>query len=68
MMLSTTNYVARQFGIRAGQPGYVGKELARQLGGLELKIIPTNFERYQELGGQVRKILATYDERFEGWG
>ena len=57
MMLSTTNYLARKFGIRAGQPGFIGIALAKELGNVELKIVPTNYQFYQQISGQVQNIL-----------
>lgn len=68
MMLSTSNYEARKLGIRAGQPGFVGRQLARELGQVELKIVPTNFELYMRLAGDVRAVLKTYDATFEPVG
>lgn len=68
MMLSTTNYEARKYGIRAGQPGFVGKQLARELGNTTLKIVPTNFELYMQIAEDVRSILKTYDPDFDPLG
>ena len=67
-MLSTSNYEARKLGIRAGQPGFVGRQLARELGNVELKIVPTNFELYMRLATEVRAVLKTYDPTFEPIG
>ena len=78
MMLSTSNYIARKYGVRAGkgyngrskanrlkfkvwtwqgpkipekgQPGFIGKKLCSELGNVQLKIVPTNYELYKEIG------------------
>ena len=41
-MLSTSNYIARQFGVRAAMPGFIARELCPNL-----IIIPCHFSRYQ---------------------
>ena len=33
-----------------GQPGFIAKKLCSELGNVQLKIVPTNFELYRELG------------------
>ena len=58
-MLSTSNYLARKFGVRAGMPGFIGKKLCP-----ELVIIPTNFPKYNEVAAVVRGIFADYDPNF----
>ncbi|TMW68699.1 hypothetical protein Poli38472_006167 [Pythium oligandrum] len=58
-MLSTTNYEARKFGVRAAMPGFIGKELCP-----ELIIVPTNFKKYTTISQQVRAIVADYDPNF----
>ncbi|CAE1249588.1 POLK [Acanthosepion pharaonis] len=40
-MLSTSNYVARRFGVRAAMPGFIAKKLCPQL-----VIIPPDFKKY----------------------
>ena len=54
MMLSTSNYIARKYRVRAGQRRFIGKKLCSELGNLELKIVPTNFPLYQELGKNLK--------------
>ncbi|XP_048360039.1 DNA polymerase kappa isoform X2 [Sphaerodactylus townsendi] len=54
-MLSTSNYHARRFGVRAAMPGFIAKKLCPHL-----TIVPLNFKKYQE----VREILAEYDPHF----
>ena len=33
-----------------GQPGFIGKKLCSELGNVQLKIVPTNYELYKEIG------------------
>ncbi|CAH8494795.1 unnamed protein product [Heterobilharzia americana] len=54
-MLSTSNYIARRFGVRAGLPGFLGKKLCPQL-----KIIPCDFVKYTTTSRVVRSILMEY--------
>nr|CAH8838682.1 unnamed protein product [Trichobilharzia regenti] len=54
-MLSTSNYIARRYGVRAGLPGFLGKKLCPQL-----KIIPCDFAKYIATSRVVRGILMEY--------
>ncbi|NWQ97323.1 POLK polymerase, partial [Burhinus bistriatus] len=58
-MLSTSNYHARRFGVRAAMPGFIAKKLCPHL-----TIVPLNFEKYGQVSKEVRKILAEYDPNF----
>ncbi|XP_027719155.1 DNA polymerase kappa [Vombatus ursinus] len=58
-MLSTSNYHARRFGVRAAMPGFIAKRLCPQL-----TIVSPNFDKYQEVSKEVREILADYDPNF----
>ena len=33
-----------------GQPGFIAKKLCSELGNVQLRIVPTNFDLYKELG------------------
>ncbi|XP_041464447.1 DNA polymerase kappa-like [Lytechinus variegatus] len=58
-MLSTSNYKARRFGVRAAMPGFIAKKLCP-----ELVLVPSHFDKYQAVSTQVREILAEYDPNF----
>ena len=58
-MLSTSNYHARKFGVRAGMPGFIAKKLCP-----ELTIIPTDFDKYREIAAVVRGIFEQYDQNY----
>ncbi|XP_072462466.1 DNA polymerase kappa isoform X2 [Notamacropus eugenii] len=58
-MLSTSNYHARRFGVRAAMPGFIAKRLCP-----ELTIVSPNFDKYREVSKEVREILADYDPNF----
>ncbi|NWV22002.1 POLK polymerase, partial [Origma solitaria] len=62
-MLSTSNYHARRFGVRAAMPGFIAKRLCPHL-----TIVPLNFEKYGKVSKEVRKILAEYDPNFMPMG
>ncbi|GMR42201.1 hypothetical protein PMAYCL1PPCAC_12396, partial [Pristionchus mayeri] len=55
-MLSTSNYAARQFGVRAGMPGFIGIRLCPLL-----EIVPLNFEKYTKESRVLSSILSEYD-------
>lgn len=57
-MLSTSNYQARRFGVRAAMPGFIARKLCPQL-----KIIPCNFEKYISASNTVKNILKSYDDQ-----
>lgn len=59
-VLTTCNYLARQFGCRSGMAGFVADKLCP-----ELLHVPLNFEKYTAKAKEVRKVLAQYDPRFE---
>ncbi|XP_072244168.1 DNA polymerase kappa [Leuresthes tenuis] len=59
-MLSTSNYHARKFGVRAAMPGFIAKKLCPNL-----VIVPTNFDKYRAVSGEIREIFADYDPHFQ---
>uniref|UniRef100_A0A4W5L251 DNA polymerase kappa n=1 Tax=Hucho hucho TaxID=62062 RepID=A0A4W5L251_9TELE len=58
-MLTTSNYHARKFGVRAAMPGFIAKKLCPNL-----VIVPTNFDKYREVSAEIREIFADYDPHF----
>ncbi|CAN8004923.1 unnamed protein product [Ixodes hexagonus] len=58
-MLSTSNYEARKYGVRAAMPGFIGKKLCPSL-----LIVRPNFDKYSSVSAQVRKVMSRYDEDF----
>ena len=59
MMISTANYVARQFGVRSAMPGFIAKKLCPQL-----VFVSCNFEKYEVVSNQIRGIIGEYDPHF----
>ncbi|KNC50660.1 POLK protein [Thecamonas trahens ATCC 50062] len=59
-MISTSNYVARQYGVRAAMPGYIGKALCP-----ELILVKSHFDKYKAAAATIRGILAEYDEHVQ---
>ena len=55
-MVSTSNYIARKFGVRAAMPGFIAKKLCPGL----LLIKPNGF-KYREASSEVFGILEQYD-------
>ena len=53
---STSNYLARRYGVRAAMPGFIAKKLCP-----DLIIVPASFDKYREVSQQVRNILTQYD-------
>ncbi|XP_037087770.1 DNA polymerase kappa-like [Pollicipes pollicipes] len=58
-MLSTSNYAARRFGVRAAMPGFIGRKLCPHL-----VIVPCNFDKYRAASERVQQVLARYDPNF----
>ncbi|XP_028851589.1 DNA polymerase kappa isoform X2 [Denticeps clupeoides] len=58
-MLSTSNYHARRFGVRAAMPGFIAKKLCPNL-----VIVPLNFDKYKAVSSQVREVFSDYDQNF----
>uniref|UniRef100_T1IUC3 DNA polymerase kappa n=1 Tax=Strigamia maritima TaxID=126957 RepID=T1IUC3_STRMM len=58
-MLSTSNYLARRFGVRAAMPGFIAMKLCP-----ELIIVPPNFAEYQRVSKQVQSVFDVYDPHF----
>lgn len=59
-VLTTCNYVARQFGCRSGMASFVAKKLCPQL-----VLIKQNYHKYSAKAQEVRAVLVNYDPRFE---
>lgn len=59
-MLSTSNYHARKYGVRAAMPGFIAKKLCPNL-----IIVPTNFDKYRAVSNEIREIFADYDPHFQ---
>ncbi|CAI5444792.1 unnamed protein product [Caenorhabditis angaria] len=55
-MLSTSNYIARRFGVRAAMPGFIARKLCPNL-----KIVPVNYEKYSKISHKIADIFAEYD-------
>nr|XP_046206962.1 DNA polymerase kappa-like isoform X3 [Oncorhynchus gorbuscha] len=58
-MLTTSNYHARKFGVRAAMPGFIAKKLCPNL-----VIVPTDFDKYRAVSAEVQEIFADYDPHF----
>jgi DNA polymerase kappa len=62
-MISTANYVARQYGVRSAMPGFIGKKLCP-----ELVFVPYEFSKYKEASRIFKAILEEYDPEYESMG
>jgi DNA polymerase kappa len=62
-MITTSNYAARRYGVRAAMPGYIGAALVNQLSKGREKLIfcPMNMDLYKEKSLLVRYVLNEYD-------
>lgn len=61
-MISTTNYIARKFGVRAAMPGFIGKKLCP-----DLVFVKPNFDKYTAVAQDFRAVFAEYDPNFKAW-
>ncbi|KAL7699582.1 DNA polymerase kappa [Lotmaria passim] len=62
-MLSTTNYVARQYGVRSGMPGFIGLRLCP-----DLLIVPTDFPACRVESQKFKAVVRSYDPSAHGLG
>ncbi|KHN30436.1 DNA polymerase kappa [Glycine soja] len=58
-MISTANYEARKFGVRAAMPGFIARKLCP-----ELIFVPTDFNKYNYYSDLTRKVFRRYDPNF----
>lgn len=63
-MISTSNYKARRYGVRAAMPGFIGQVLVKELsGGSEcLTFVKSDFKLYHSKSAEVKAILQEYDK------
>ena len=62
-MISTSNYIARKYGVRSAMPGFIALKLCPQL-----KFVEPHFHRYKEESQKVMTILEEYDPEIESMG
>ena len=53
-MICTANYVARKFGVRSAMPGFIGKQLCK-----ELVFVKPDFSKYKAAAGKCECGLST---------
>ncbi|MBA0682931.1 hypothetical protein Goari_024616, partial [Gossypium aridum] len=58
-MISTANYEARKFGVRAAMPGFIAHKLCP-----DLIFVPTDFKKYTYYSDLTRKVFWDYDPNF----
>ena len=58
-MISTSNYAARRFGVRAAMPGFIARRLCP-----ELVLVEPNFAKYVAAAEQTRQVFALFDADF----
>ncbi|CAM9271352.1 unnamed protein product, partial [Choristocarpus tenellus] len=61
-MISTTNYVARKYGVRSAMPGFIGKKLCP-----ELVFVKPDFDKYTKVAEQIRSIFRDYDPHMQSY-
>ncbi len=54
-VVTTCNYVAREFGVKSAMPGFQARQLCP-----ELVFLPVRFDLYREASARVREILHRY--------
>lgn len=56
-MISTANYVARKFGVRAAMPGFIAVKLCP-----DLIFVHSSFGKYAEVSKEVEAVILEFDE------
>ena len=59
-MIMTTNYIARNYGIRSGVPGFIGKKLCPNL-----IFMRPDYTKYRKASDEIQAILKEYDPDLE---
>ena len=62
-MISTSNYIARKYGVRSAMPGFIAVKLCPQL-----KLVEPHFYRYKEESMKIMELLEEYDICIESMG
>lgn len=64
-MISTSNYKARQFGVRSGMAGWIGDKLVEELSGGKQKLVhvKSNYELYQHKSQLAKTVIRQFDPR-----
>jgi DNA polymerase kappa len=62
-MISTSNYIARRYGVRSAMAGFIGDKLVHELSGGTQKLIHvrSNYELYRQKSLIVKNVLREYD-------
>ena len=63
--VTTANYIARKYGVKAGIPIIRAK---RKLKDLDAAFLPANFELYERVSENIMSILRGYADKFEQMG
>ncbi|GMH03094.1 hypothetical protein Nepgr_004933 [Nepenthes gracilis] len=58
-MISTANYEARRYGVRAAMPGFIARKLCP-----ELIFVPVDFLKYTRYSTLTREVFQVYDPNF----
>ena len=62
-VISTSNYVARKFGVRSAMPEFIAKQLCP-----DLIIVKSNMQKYRDTSRLFKQVLIAYDSRMESMG
>jgi len=66
-LISTSNYLARKYGVRSAMAGYIGDALVKELsdGKEELVHVSSNFDLYKTKSTEVKQVLREYDPKLK---
>lgn len=62
-MITTTNYIARKYGVKSAMPGFIGRKLCPHL-----VFIKPNYPKYKHASDEFKKVLCPYDSKLESTG
>lgn len=68
-MILTSNYKARQYGVRSAMAGFVADKLVEELshGTQRLIHVPSHFELYKQKAHEVKGVLREYDPHLRSY-
>ena len=62
-MISTSNYIARKYGVRSAMPGFIAEKLCPNL-----KFVSGNFHKYHIESDKIMNVIMEYDDNYESMG
>lgn len=63
--VSTSNYLAREYGVKSGMPIFIAK---KKLQDIDAVFLPVDYDYYEEMSQRIMSLAKTFADRFEQVG